>query len=415
MSWPAVSGATSYVGAISTDARGTGDRTTTYVTLGNVTSWSPPADAGATLYYGVESVGGPSDGLWSSNEESIAWPASTPTTPTTPTPPPAPPAPPAGGSSGGMAVGVNVQDWGNVAEFGNSGNETVAQDVGSSFSYGRWDTGDSPSDFTGDYQQNGIKWDLDFSGPYSSGGVSALNPTSWAASAVSYFQTYCGGSTSVCPTIEVLNEPYGSWFWGSNADDQQNAVAYGQLVEDTYTAFHNAYGSNSPKILAYVFLGCSNGAAVGCSDSWSNWISAAYPNIGNYYDGNIDHAYGGAGVSSTLSAEGDRNAITSAYDATGKQQYITEIGWPTDVGAASTGDSEQWTQTQQADNIYNFVQWSRGTGYVAGIWYYAYFGDGNPGWYGLTTFGENGSTSGTHKPGWTALQEAANQQPCAVC
>jgi hypothetical protein len=315
-----------------------------------------------------------------------------------------------------MAVGVNAQDYGGDAVFGTSGTLTEGQDIGGSFGYGRWDADTSPaSDFTNYYQSSGVKWDIDFSGPYSSGGVSALNPTSWAANEVSWYQTYCGGSASVCPSIEVLNEPYGSWFWGSNADDQQNAVAYGQLVEDTYTAFHAKYGASSPKILAYVFLGCGNGSAVGCSDSWSNWIASAFPSIGNYYDGNIVHAYGGgSGYSSTLSAEGNRNEITSGYDATGKPQYITEIGWPTDVGAAATGDSLQWTETQQAANIYNFVNWARGTGYVAGIWYFAYMDDGGTGWYGLTRFNENGQ-SATHKPGWAALQEAANQQACTVC
>jgi len=296
-----------------------------------------------------------------------------------------------------MSVGLNEGGW-----------ETAgAQDVARGFQVDRLDVadGESASDTS-----VGVKVDMLFSGPYNSGGVSALGASSWAQNAVSMFQSQCGGSASNCPAVEVLNEPYGSWFWGSSADSQANAVAYGNLVKATYQAFHAPYGSNSPLILAATFAnGCGNGSAVGCADPWWNWLVAGVPDIANYYDGVVLHPYGGAGTSSTLSAEGDRNAIVSAHAATGKPVWVTEVGWPTAVGQPSTGDSLQWTETQQAANIYNFVNWARSTGYVASVMVFNYRDYGTNTWYGVE------SSSGTKKSGWSALTEAADEQSCTVC
>ncbi|MFI5270828.1 MAG: hypothetical protein ACHQT9_02170 [Candidatus Saccharimonadales bacterium] len=70
ISWPSQTGATSYSGAISNGPRSNTSRTTTYHSLGNVTSWTPPSDCGNTDYYGVQ----PNNGPWSTNEVSITWP-----------------------------------------------------------------------------------------------------------------------------------------------------------------------------------------------------------------------------------------------------------------------------------------------------------------------------------------------------
>jgi hypothetical protein len=75
ISWSTDAGADSFHGAISTDARGTSDRTTTYTVLGWVTSWTPaPPACGQTLYYGVASEGNQGE-LWTANEVSITGPA----------------------------------------------------------------------------------------------------------------------------------------------------------------------------------------------------------------------------------------------------------------------------------------------------------------------------------------------------
>jgi len=115
-------------------------------------------------------------------------------------------------------------------------------------------------------------------------------------------------------------------------------------------------------------------------------------------------------------ALGDRADVTAANQHTGKPVWATEVGWPTAVGRPATGDSLQWTERQQADNIYNFVTWAKSTGYVAGFMYFGYRDYGTNNWYGLERWNQGSSTvDGSKKPGWYALSEAASGQACTVC
>lgn len=418
VSWHAVAGARSYLAAVSTAPRGSAGRVTTYTNIGKVTQWRPAAKPGKKLYYGIGAVTAGST-RWSSNEVSVAWPAPPTPSPTpapapsptpaptpsptpaptptptpspspapTPTPSPAPtptPIPAPTSDSTPMLVGLN--------ETG--GGAAVAANVAGSFQIDRMEVGDGES--ATDFTRFGLKVDMLFSGPYESGGVSALNASSWAQGAVSVFQSQCGGSAGNCPSIEVLNEPSGSWFWGPRAQSPANEAAYANLIKTTYDAFHARYGSASPAILAAFE-----------SATWWKGVAAAMPDIGSYYDGITVHPYGGTG-NSAQSALGDRALVVSAHSATGKPVWITEVGWPTAVGQPATGDSLQWTEAQQANNIYGFVNWARSTGYVASVMLFNYGDYGTNMWYGVV------SENGTRKPGWTALAEAAAQQPCTVC
>jgi hypothetical protein len=299
-----------------------------------------------------------------------------------------------------MAVGLNEAGWGVPG----------AQDIASAFQSDRLDTstGEPPSDF----YNNGVKVDILMRGTCATcgygSGVSSINAGSWASSALSYYQSNCPGGVSQCPTLEVLNEPAGSWFWGSDALSSGNEAAYDSLLQTTYTTFHNQYGSASPKI-----LGSYDGGYAGGS-SWGPGLYAQNPSIGNYVDGWTVHPYGGCGYAS--SAQGSQGNVTGAHAATGKPIYVTEVGWPTAVGQTCTGDSQQWTEAQQAGNIYKFVTWARSTGYVGAVYYFNYRDYGTNMWYGLERWNEgNGSANGSKKPGWTALQQASAGQACTVC
>jgi hypothetical protein len=94
ISWSAQSAATGFRASISTGPSGSSTRTTTYQTLGSVTSWSPTPQPGQTVYYDVASEGAAGD-QWAT-EVSISWPAATP--------PPPPPSP-----SGALRVAVMNQ------------------------------------------------------------------------------------------------------------------------------------------------------------------------------------------------------------------------------------------------------------------------------------------------------------------
>jgi hypothetical protein len=320
------------------------------------------------------------------------------------------PAPVVTSSSGPMMVGINA-GWG----------ETTAADMAGVFGYARVNTTICPAGYTrscteapSTYHEAGIKviatFPGDVGGSYNSNGVSAINIPNWVSMALNYYAKSCSASTSFCPAIEVLNEPYGSWFWGSKAEDAQNEAAYARLVEAVHNGFHAIYGDNSPSILAAYNV--DSGAS---SSAWWAGMVAAVPNLTSYFNGVVVHPYGGTG-SVASSALGNRALVTQAHKDTGKPVWVTEIGWPTAVGQPTTRDSLQWTETQQADNIYNFVNWARSTGYVASVLYFQYRDmAGSNMWYGLERANEPGMDQFSKKPGWYALAEAAKEQPCTVC
>jgi hypothetical protein len=91
--------------------------------------------------------------------------------------------------------------------------------------------------------------------------------------------------------------------------------------------------------------------------------------------------------------------VTQAYADTGQPVYVTEVGWPTDVGAAPTGDSLQWSEADQAANIQSFVTWAYGLGYVNAVVIFNYADYGPNNWYGIVN-----ATATKHKQSYATLQ-----------
>lgn len=418
LTWSKVDGTSSYVLATIVDGN---TSATTYQTV-NGTSFTPAARPGHSVNYGLRA--NLTNAPWSA-EVTISYPStststgttttttttssgttttastttSSPTTATTTT------AVSPAATVGSVEVGLNGSNWGPQG----------AADIAGSFKWDRLDTsmGASPSD----YAKVGVKVDVLISGTcptcdYSTGGVSSINPTTWASDALAWYQAHCTADT--CPELEVLNEPGNPYFWGANAGSQANANAYAVLLKVTYNTFHNALGTGSPKL-----LGSFDGGYEGAPWGTAVWGNTAGVSVNSFVDGVTVHPYGGLGSGSAL---GNRTLVAAAHTATGKAVYVTEVGWPTDCTAGcptstnNTGDSLQWSETSQAANIYNFVAWAQSTGYVADVLYFNYRDYGTTDWYGLERWGEGGSTvDGSKKPGWTALAEAAAGQVCTVC
>ncbi len=304
--------------------------------------------------------------------------------------PPSPPPRPAGG----MWVGLNAGGWG--------GDEK--SDVASAVKYVRIaGSGREVPEWT----NLGVKVDYDIEGPYSAGGFKAINPIEWVTNAVATVAAH-----PEIAAVEVGNEVYGDWFWGADAESQENATAYANLLKLLHTAFVAAFGSARPLILA--------------SDTYtagSSWNEEVFGSSGALedVDGVVVHPYGEANVERSQSALGNRAQVEGVYAADKKPVYITEVGWPTCVvsGCAThTGDSLEWTQQEQATNIYNFINWARGTGYVRAVMIFNYrdFGPiSNGDEYGIEESEQSGGTEGGHKLGYTALQEAAQETACTVC
>lgn len=373
ISWNALSGVSSYVLATTTGT----DRTTTKYTKVTGTSITPPTVPGQTIYYGLRAD--VTDAPWA-QEVAITYPATTPTTP-----PPSTPSSPGGGNN--MVVGIDIGNF----------NTAGANDVKGIVSYARIEQGVVAPSI---YKNVGMKVIVNFAGPYNTGGVSSINAASWANDKLNWYKTNCGDANT-CPAIEVLNEPGGTWFWGSGALSQTNANAYANLVKTTANTFRTALGANAPKILA-TYDGSYEGTA-GSMAFGNKWWAADTDH--SYVDGIIVHPYGLSTVARTDSAKGNQTLVTNVNKATGKPLYITEVGWPTATSQPSTGDSYQWNETEQASNVHNFINWARGTGYINAVMVFNYRDYGTNMWYGITR------PDGSHKPSFDALRCAAQSKP----
>jgi hypothetical protein len=274
-----------------------------------------------------------------------------------------------------MWVALDVGKWGGIGS-----------EVKGAVNYVRLD---SPSASTANYYANaGLGVIADIVGPYSSGGVASIDASAWAANAVALYK-----AAPRIVAIEILNEPGGSWFWGSGATSSTNAAAYARLLKTVHDAFVANFGSSRPRLLASYDGGRSH------DTTWGQLVWAANPNVGSYIDGITMHPYGGTSDRSA-SALGARTNIANAHNATGLPVYVTEIGWPTAVGQSNTGDSFQWSEDAQADNIYNFIHWARGTGYLRAVTIFNYRDFGTNMWYGITR------SNGTHKKSYEDLRRA---------
>jgi hypothetical protein len=337
------------------------------------TSVKPSAVPGVTVGYSVRTA---VDGSAWSPEVKISYRAKS-----TPTPPVSPPpaseteketTQPGSPLTSPMWVGVDAGQW--PASF--------ASDIAGAVSYVRLNT---PSSIAG-WTAAGVKVIDCMSGPVTSGGVAAVNATEWAANAVATVK-----ANPAIAAIEVLNEPGNQWMgWGSSAGDAANAAAYDHLLKVVHEAFVANFGSSYPPILA------SYDGGEGPT-TWGQEMWAAEPNVGNYINGITMHSYGGTS-NRTHSALGDREQIEVAHSQHPSIPiYVTEVGWPTAVGQPATGDSLQWTEAEQAQNITNFITWAKGTGYIADVTIFNYRDYGTNDFYGIET------ASGAHKLSYAAL------------
>jgi hypothetical protein len=81
---------------------------------------------------------------------------------------------------------------------------------------------------------------------------------------------------------------------------------------------------------------------------------------------------------------------------------VTEVGWPTAVGQPPTGDSLQWTESQQASNITGFITWARSLGYVRMVIVFNGVDYGTNNWYGIET------SARRHKLSYAAVAAASH-------
>jgi hypothetical protein len=223
------------------------------------------------------------------------------------------------------------------------------------------------------------------------GTIGSIEPASYAAAIVAHFKKYGKGGTFWRGrrdlgggAVEVLNEPNNYVFWS----DPNNYAAYANLLK----VVHEALAANFPAAIRPKVLASWDGGEGPSSPFGPSW--AALGGLA-YCDGVTVHPY--AGSRNTNGPLGGRIDVEAAHAASGKPVYITEVGWPTAVGLPATGDSQQWTEAQQAEYVTDFFNWARSTGYVQLAVYFNYVDYGTNTWYGIER------KDRSHKPSYAAL------------
>jgi hypothetical protein len=239
----------------------------------------------------------------------------------------------------------------------------------------------------------GLKVIADESGPYSSAGVSGLNHKAYVERVVTFVK-----ANPHVYAVEVLNEPGGSWFWGSNSESATNKASYAQLLVEVHEALVANFGAARPLELASWDGG--HDSSNGWGEGWAKNTTALAD-----VDGVTSHPYGGTGPKSTAIL-GDRKLVEGAHTQSHKPVYITEVGFP---DGHPNGDSDEYTETEEARGIYNFAVWASSTGYVPLVTFYGYRDSSEGGGYGIVTH------AGARKSAFTALQQFTAGEPCGVC
>jgi hypothetical protein len=271
----------------------------------------------------------------------------------------------------GLVVALNAGGWGACEP----------REIRTVVNYVRLDT---PATIA-PYAAVGLKVIADESGPYDRSGVSGVDVQAFVKRTVALVQT----NPDVW-AIEVLNEPGGPWFWGEHAESSANRAAYAKLIVAVHEALVAHFGAKRPLILASYDGGQLDSNAWG--EAWSKDEAAL-----NDADMLTEHPYGGTEERASA-ARGNRAKVAVAHARTGKPIAITEVGWPTN---ASNGNSLQFSDAEEAENITSFVDWARASGYVKVVTIYNYRDTGEGGGYGVQTH------LGVKKSGWFALGRVA--------
>jgi Glycosyl hydrolase catalytic core len=208
------------------------------------------------------------------------------------------------------------------------------------------------------------------------GTVAGRNPQTYAQEFLAVAK-----ANPLCPRLEVLNEPE---LMGTGKEYS----AYVALLKACREAINTLPVAQRPLILS----------------SWAPTygFGMACAKLGSltYVDEVVVHAYGGSS-GQHKGLEGGRELIEQAHRESRKPVSVTEIGWPTAVGKPSTGDSQQWSEDQQAKAITNFVAWARTQPYIPLVVYFNAVDYGTNDWYGIC------HSDLSHKPSFATLAQAA--------
>jgi hypothetical protein len=368
LSWHSVAGVGTYV--LATYVAG---RVPSYSEVSG-TSVTPPAVPGSNVRYSVRTAVNGS--AWA-EEVSISYPAPAPPPPVTP-----PPAPGGGEPRSSMIVSLDTGGWSWASAVNDAAG--AVKHFRASFKY-----------YNSDSQMELLaKAGVQLMPLFGAGGTLAeYNNPAFFNEIVTWFKRYGHGGSFWAgkpvdlgaTTCELINEPGNPYFY----PDAGNYQLYADMTKAVHSALETDF---APAVRPELLVSYDGGFS---GSSYGRALFAA----GAVADAVTVHPYGGHGSGSEL---GNRERVTQAHAETGLPVYVTEIGWPTALGMQPTGDSLQWSEQRQAENITNFMSWARSLGYVADVTYFNYADYGPNDYYGIVN-----STGSVHKLSYQALRTAA--------
>lgn len=225
-----------------------------------------------------------------------------------------------------------------------------------------------------EWQKFGMKVIHLIAGPYNTGGVRAININEWVEEAVAYVK-----ANPKIYAVEMLNEANGDWYWGPNADSQENASAYVKLLESVHAAYTKEFGSARPLII-------SSFGGPSVAPVWGERMLLANPDMNLYCDGVVVHPYPSSGK-----GEANRVQVETAHKLSKLPVFITEVGWNT----------TEVTEAEQAQCIKNFAKWCKEVDYIAAVTFFGYRDYGTSDFWGIETH------EGRKKLAYAALQSVA--------
>jgi hypothetical protein len=205
---------------------------------------------------------------------------------------------------------------------------------------------------------------------------------------------------------EIWNE-WNQDFWRV---DNPDPATYATLLQAAYTTA-KAVSPNITILIGGMSTGGKNGQT--CAQQ----LQVVYNTIGTgYFDIMNFHPY--AWTQATLTnGNSEIASIYSTMVANGdgaKRWWLTEYGVFTGT-STSVGSGDQngaFTEAQQAQNLVEIIQLTRGLAYVDKLFFYEYMDDNNQPTnaesnYGLVRF------DSSHKPSWSAVRNAISPQKTA--
>jgi hypothetical protein len=221
---------------------------------------------------------------------------------------------------------------------------------------------------------------------------SAVQFATWAADVAARYGS--GGPT----TYEIWNEPNSAQFWQPTPDPAaytQDLIAAYQAIKQVQPDQMVISGGLAPEpddgtnIDPVTFLQdmYADGAG-GYFDAvgYHPYSYPALPDTGEQWSGWTQMSATTPSIRSVMDANGD----------SGKQVWLTEVGWPTDTTSMSGTDGLD----AQVDEVQEILAFAQTTAWVGPIYWYTYQDDSS-GQFGLVT------SSGTPKPTYYALAAAS--------